>query len=144
MKAKAEEDTRGDAVGTPGPDSDGSTSATAKSSARAAQVAAKTPPDKDEVQQCLEYIVSVCIGDAGADGDGGGVAGLDAEEMAVEKEADASETETEETAANAPEALLPGFELSAKERKKVSCRCDERGNNVDQGMHLRVECTRAR
>lgn len=139
-QAKADEDASDEAAGMPGPDSDGSTPATAKSPTEQAEVPAQTPPDGDEVRQCLEYIVSVCVADDGADGDGGGVAGLGSETLTVEKETDASEVEAEETAANAPEALLPGFELSAKERKKVSFCYDQRCNNVvrlcfERGMH---------
>lgn len=119
-KAKADEEASGDAAGSPGPESDGSGPATAKSTTEGTGAAAQTPPDGDEVRRCLEYIVSACVADAGADGDGGDVAGLGSEAVAVEEETDAGGIEADETEGNAPEALLPGFELSAKERKKVS------------------------
>lgn len=129
--AKADdEDASGDAAASPGPQSDGNRPATEKPPTEGGEGAAHTPRDGDEVRQCLEHIVSVCIADAGADGSSEDVAGLGSEAVAVEMGADASEIATGETAGNKPEALLPGFELSAKERKKVSYRCDHRCNNV--------------
>lgn len=136
-KARADEGCSGDAAGLPGPEGDGSRPVTAKTSTEgSSRVAAQAPPDGDEVRQCLEYLVSVCIADGDADGDGGGMAGLGSEAVAVEKEADASEIGTGETAGNAAEALLPGFELSAKERKKVRYRRDQRYNNVCPAIFL--------
>lgn len=120
--AEADEDASDDAAGLPGPESGGGRPATAKSSTEGAGGAAQTPPDGDEVRHCLEYVLSVCIADADAGGKSGGVAGLGSEAVAVEKETDASEIENGEKTENAPETLLPGFELSAKERKKVGYR----------------------
>lgn len=119
-KAKAEEEASGDAAGSPGPQSDSSRSAPATSPTEGTEGAAQTPPDGDEIRQCLEYIVSACVADAGAGRYSGGMAGLGPEAVAVEEETDACGVETGETGGTVPEALLPGFELSAKERKKVS------------------------
>eukprot|EP00752_Nemacystus_decipiens_P017490 g15681.t1 len=122
MKAKAKEDEEasGDAAGCPGPESNGSRPPTAKSPKIGAGGDAQTSPDGNEVRQCLEHIVSACAAAAGADGVGEGVAGLGFEAVAVEEETNASAVEHSETEGTAPEALSPGFELPARERKKIA------------------------
>ncbi len=96
----------------------------------------------DEVRQCLEHIISVCIAGAGAGagasagverGDGDDTR-LDSGIVSVEEATDASGIRVGREDQYEPEPLLPGFELSANERKKVtqlslSCHVLPQNNN---------------
>jgi len=107
--------------------------AAATAAAAAAAAAAPAPgigsstTGGDEVRQCLEHIISMCIGGGGSGADasvgaergGGDETGLDSGAVSVEEATDESGIRVGQEDQHAPEALLPGFELSAKERRKV-------------------------
>ncbi|CAN0051459.1 unnamed protein product [Scytosiphon promiscuus] len=94
----------------------------------------RTPQDdEDEVRQCLEHVLSVCvsaaagaIGAGGGSGDANTATEVDSEVAAAKHttdESDIADLEKEEQAKGAeggPEDMLAGFRLSTKERKKIA------------------------
>lgn len=122
-EAKASEDTGGDAA-------DGTGQGGGDDTAEAAvdKSAHETPRDeRDEVRKCLEHILSECTTAAGIASD----VGRDSENVTLATGVDSGVAATkqgplpsgtdlgDEGEHGASEALLPGFQLSAKEQKKV-------------------------
>ncbi|CAM9421273.1 unnamed protein product [Hapterophycus canaliculatus] len=129
---KRNERQEADATGVPVTESSGDKNHSTKLLAEGRGVGRRAPQDGgDEVRQCLEHILSACISAAaGAVGVGGesesmdatAAPGVDPNLAAAKHTADEcgiaglERHEGEDT----PEALLPGFRLSTKERKKIA------------------------
>lgn len=112
-EAKAEEDADGDAAGVPGNQSESSSKHTATPLMEGGQDAPKTPQDEEnEVRQCLEHILSVCVAAADADGENGHETGVDSGAVA------------EIQATSKSEVGLGDREEHAKEEKEASFSCE--------------------
>lgn len=121
MEAEEEvdENAGGDAAVAPGQQSESSDKDTATLSTEGRQDAPQTPQDEgDEVWQCLEHILSVCVSSAGAGGENGDETGVDYGVVA------------ENRATSTSESGLGERQQDVKEHKEASLRCDPRCKTV--------------
>lgn len=118
-EAKAEEGAGCDAAGVPGQQSDNSSKHTVTPLMERGQDAPKTLQDEgDEVRQCLEHVLSVCVAAADADGENGHETGVDSGAVVANQATSTSEVglgEREEDAKEHNEAsflLFISFHVS--------------------------------